>query len=73
LAELIEERASAGKYFEESELWYVLYALAEVGYYCRAQGHRVGDLRPENVLMNKDGQIKVLTFLSFPNDLNPFM
>lgn len=50
----------------------MIYALSEVGLNCRSLGQRVGDIRPKNILMNKEGQIKVMTFLSFPNELSPF-
>ena len=50
----------------------MMYALSEVGVNCKSLSKRVGDIRPHNILLNREGQLKVLSFLSFPNDLNPF-
>lgn len=33
---------------------------------------KIGDVNPHNILINDDGQIKVLSTVSLPNELNNF-
>lgn len=73
LTEFIQDKFAKGEHFEESELWFVLYNLLEVGNRCNSFQKRIGDVRPENILLNKSREMKVLTYLSFPNDINNFM
>ncbi len=61
-----------GKYFEEEELWYLLYSL--VG--CAKDFHKVekkiGDVRPHNIFINEEGQIKIANVFSWPYEKTNF-
>lgn len=37
---------SNGKYFDEPELWYLVYSLIEAGHLFHSSGKKVGDVRP---------------------------
>ena len=32
------------------------------------QGHKIGDVRPDNIFINEDGQVKVATTYSWPSE-----
>jgi serine/threonine protein kinase len=64
--EQIEGRRESGKHFEEEELWYLLLTLAEAAEISHQLQTSLGDIKPSNVLLNKEGQIRVLTRLSKP-------
>ncbi len=40
--------------------------MVETGKNFHALSQKAGDFRPENVFMNEEGEIKILTHLSFP-------
>jgi DNA-binding helix-hairpin-helix protein with protein kinase domain len=54
------------KYFEESELWYLVLTLLSAGYFFHGKGRKVGDVRPGNVFISEDGSVKVGCCLSWP-------
>lgn len=54
------------RHFEESEIWYLLHIIADVGAQFHQNGTKVGDIRPENVFINEDGQIKLASKFSWP-------
>lgn len=53
LAELIRQRQPDNRSFKESELWYVLYALAASKHDIAGRVKKVGDIKPENVFVNE--------------------
>jgi len=60
------------KYFEEEELWYLLYSLV-----CSAQDFKkldskIGDVRPYNIFINEEGQIKIANLYSWPYERTNF-
>ena len=60
------------KLFEESELWYLVYTLLAAGNDFHESGKKVGDIRPQNVFINEDGQVKVATHLTWPGEQNNY-
>lgn len=64
--EEIDRRTNEEKHFEEEELWYLLLTLAEAAAGSHQFQTALGDLKPSNLLLNKDGQIKLLGKLSLP-------
>jgi hypothetical protein len=46
-------------------LWYLLYSLTGAKHELKGP---VGDIRPENVFINFDGQVKIGTLQSYPNE-----
>ena len=68
----INNRKRLGRYFLEAEMWYLLYNIVRAGHKFEKIKKKVGDVRPYNILINEDGQIKVLSVVSLPNELNNF-
>jgi len=69
LADEIRNRACLKqKFFDETELWYLIYTLISAGHEFHKNGRKVGDVRPENVFINEDGQVKVATQLTWPSE-----
>ncbi len=72
LAELIRQRQPDHRSFKESELWYVLYALAAAKHDIAGRVKKVGDIKPENVFVNEEGQAKIASQYSWPDELPSF-
>ncbi len=69
LADEIRNRAQLKqKFFDEPELWYLIYTLLSAGHEFHKNGKKAGDIRPENVFINEDGQVKVATQLTWPSE-----
>ncbi len=49
-------------------MWYLLYSLTGAVNEVSSISKRVGDIRPENVFINYDGQAKIGSIYSFPNE-----
>lgn len=49
-----------------------MYTFADVGSKFHNMNTKVGDIRPANVCINEDGQIKVMTKHSFPQELDNY-
>lgn len=43
---------SEPKYFDEPELWYLVFSLIEAGHLFHSRGKKIGDVRPDNVFIN---------------------
>ena len=57
--------------FLEKELWYLIYTLTYTGHLLHADNNLVGDVRPENIFISEDGDIKCSTLYTFyDEDLN---
>lgn len=67
LAELIRQRQPDHRFFKESELWSVLYALAAAKHDIAGQVKKLGDIKPENVFVNEEGQAKIACQYSWPD------
>lgn len=48
-------------------MWYLLYNIIRAGYKFEKIKKKIGDVNPHNILINDDGQIKVLSTVSLPN------
>lgn len=55
LTEEIESRVGKKKLFDESELWYLLYALMQAKKDMKPSFSKVGDIRPHNIFVNDQG------------------
>lgn len=53
-------------------MWYLLYNMIRAGNKFHKLKQKIGDVNPNNVLINDDGQIKVLSTCSIPNEINNF-
>ncbi len=53
-------------------MWYLLYNIIRAGNKFQKIGKKVGDVNPHNVVINDDGQIKVISTCSIPNQQNNF-
>lgn len=53
-------------------MWYLLYNIVRAGFKFEKIKKKIGDVNPHNILINDDGQIKVLSTVSLPNELNNF-
>jgi len=60
------------KHFEETELWYLLHCLVSSAKDFSKLEMKVGDIRPNNIFINEDGQIKVANVLSWPDERTNF-
>ena len=53
-------------------MWYLLYNIIRAGNKFEKIKKKMGDVSPHNILINDDGQIKVLSTISLPSELNNF-
>lgn len=53
-------------------MWYLLYNIVRAGNKFERLNQKIGDVNPHNVIINDDGQIKVISVCSIPNELNNF-
>lgn len=65
-------RGEQGRHLEESEIWYLIWALAEVAEECARLGERFSDPSLANIFMNDSGNIKLLTPFSLPDAFEPY-
>lgn len=70
--EIENRQCSQNKYFVETELWYLLAMITNVCEKFHVVGKKVGDIRPLNVFINDNGEIKVVTPYSWPNELSNY-
>lgn len=56
------------KLFDEPELWYLVYTLLRSANDFHEDGIIVGDIRPENIFIDEDGQVKAATQLTWPSE-----
>jgi serine/threonine protein kinase len=66
--EVINRCNMEGKHFEEAELWYLIYAVIGAAASFHAKGVKLGDVRPQNVFISPEGQVRVATQLTWPNE-----
>ena len=53
-------------------MWYLLYNIIRAGNKFENVGKKIGDVNPHNVVINDDGQIKVICTCSIPNQPDNF-
>ena len=61
------------KSFEESELWYLVYSIIQAADTFHARGLRVGDIRPLNVFISPEGQVRVATQFTWPGEQSSYL
>lgn len=60
------------KYFLEKEIWYLLYNMIRGATKFHRNNKKIGNVHPENILINDAGQIKLISTCSLPNEKNNF-
>ena len=68
LGEIFNRKTKEYKHFDESELWYLLYSLSDIGNTFHRAGEKVGDIRPSNIFMTTDGNVVVAHQYSWPGE-----
>ena len=61
------------KLFDESEIWYLLYTAVSAAKDFQKIKIKLGDVRPQNIFINEDGQVKLANVYSWPNEDNNYM
>ena len=62
-----------GKFFEEGELWYLVYSIISAAESFHAKGEKIGDIRPQNVFISPEGQVRVATQHSWPGEQTNYL
>jgi DNA-binding helix-hairpin-helix protein with protein kinase domain len=70
LAPEIHNRQEIKRPFNEQELLYLFYSLVKIEAMLEGQGRWIGDVKPENILVNEDGYVKILSQYSYPAEPN---
>lgn len=65
----IANRNRLTRYFLETEMWYLLYNIIRAAQKFEKNKRKIGDINPLNILINDDGQIKILSCISLPNEI----
>jgi hypothetical protein len=47
-------------------MWYLLYNIARAGKEYEKHDRKIGDIQPGNIVINEDGQIKIISVDSWP-------
>jgi hypothetical protein len=68
----VENRFKINRYFEEREVWYLLYNMIRAGNKFERIKRKIGNMHPNNILINDDGQIKIIATCSIPGELDNF-
>lgn len=66
LTEEIYNRKGKKSRFTEVEIWFLLWGLSKARIQAVEVGEHLGDVRPRNIFLNEDGDIKVSNSLSWP-------
>lgn len=56
------------KYFEEAELWYLIYSIISAASTFHTKNLKLGDIRPQNIFISPEGQVRVSTQYSWPGE-----
>lgn len=54
-----------GQSFSDGELWYILYTICCAGGGVHEKGYILGDVRPGNIFVNENGEIRVSNLYTF--------
>lgn len=73
LAEEIALRRIEKAYFQEIELWYLLFAISSAAIEMKQLDSRLGNISPYYVLINEEKLVKVGNILSIPNEKDGFL
>lgn len=66
LKDEILNRRESPEYFQECEIWYLLHILISSAAQFHKKGKKVGDIRPDNIFINEEGQVKLANICSWP-------
>ena len=66
LTEEIYNRKGKKSRFTEVEMWFLLYSIGKAREQAFAAEEKLGDVRPKNIFLNEDGNIKVANSLTWP-------
>lgn len=53
LVDELKNRQKIKHYFEELELWYLIYSLVSASHHFRSINSKIGDVRPQNIFINE--------------------
>ncbi len=70
--EEIENRGRSNHHLEEGEIWYLLYILVLSAKEFSKIKSKVGDIRPDNILISESGQLKIVNLYSWPHQLSNY-
>ena len=64
----IDKRSKIGRHYSHEEMWYVFFMLARLAADVHGHGANriVGNIHPKNILINENGEVKVITINSLP-------
>jgi len=68
----IQNRYKLRKDFLETEVWYLLYNIVRAGNKFELLKKKIGNIHPRNILINESGQIKIISSISLPGELNNY-
>ena len=68
----IANRAQLGKPLLEEEMWYILYSLMRAGSLYEKTDKKIGDVQPANIVINEEGNIKVVSVDAWPSRLDNY-
>jgi serine/threonine protein kinase len=71
--EILNRNSMEGKCFEEAELWYLVFSIIHAADAFHCAGHKLGDVRPLNVFISPEGQVRVATQFSWPNEQTNYL
>lgn len=71
--EILNRNSMEGKCFEEAELWYLVFSIIHAASAFHTNGCKVGDVRPLNVFISPEGQVRVATQFSWPNEQTNYL
>lgn len=66
--EVVNRHNIEGKFFEEVELWYLVYSIIQAAASFHSKGSKVGDIQPKNVFISPEGQVRVATQHTWPGE-----
>ena len=53
-------------------MWYILYNIIRAANKFEKLGKKVGDITPNNILVDEDGFIRVISTISIPHELDNY-
>lgn len=62
----IQNRSDINRPFVENEMWYLLYNIVRAGKEYEKHDRKIGDVQPANIVINEDGQTKIISMDSWP-------
>jgi serine/threonine protein kinase len=71
--EVLNRNSMEGKCFEEAELWYLVFSIIHAADAFHSQVRKLGDVRPLNVFISPEGQVRVATQFSWPNEQTNYL